>query len=168
MNNFKQMKQGINLGGINGSGQGLVNTNSKDFKGLREAIKEHAKQQTPLEQIRYELLSLKFQMETYVSDEEPLELIDVGAFLKRHLKALGIKNKVFAKYIEIEASNLSSITKGRRKINTDLAFKLGQVFNLDPNVWLLIQSKNELLGLDKEKRLDYQKYKLDDLLKQVG
>lgn len=47
MDIFKQMKQGINLGEINGSGQGLVNTNSKDFKGLREAIKEHAKQQTP-------------------------------------------------------------------------------------------------------------------------
>ena len=33
----------INPGGVNGTGKGIVNTNSKDFKGLRDAIKEHAK-----------------------------------------------------------------------------------------------------------------------------
>ncbi len=158
----------INPGGVNGTGKGIVNTNSKDFRGLREAIKEHAKKQTPLDRIRYELISLRFQMESYISNEEPLIIIEVGEFLKRHLKAIKVKNKEFAKYIEMEESNLSSVVRGRRKINIDLAFKLGQVFNIDPNMWLLIQSKNELLGVDKERKLDYQKYRLEDLLKKVG
>ena len=163
----KQIKE-VNPGGVNGTGKGIVNTNSKDFKGLRDAIKTHAKKQTPLERIRIELISLKFQMESYVSDDKPLEIIEVGKFLKNHLKAIKIKNKEFAKYIDMEESNLSSIIRGRRKINTDLAFKLGQVFNLNPNLWLLIQSKNELLGVDKQRRMDYQKYRLEDLLKKVG
>ena len=62
----KQIKE-INPGGVNGTGKGIVNTNSKDFKGLRAAIETHAKQQTPLERIRYELISLRFQMENSIS-----------------------------------------------------------------------------------------------------
>jgi len=163
----KRVKE-INPGGINGTGKGIVNTNSKDFKGLRDAIKEHAKKQTSLDRIRYNLISLRFQMENYVSNDEPAEIVEVGDFLKRHLKAIKVKNKEFATYIDLEESNLSSIIRGRRKINIDLAFKLGQVFKLDPNLWLLIQSKNELLAIDKKIKLEYQKYKLDDLLKKVG
>lgn len=161
-------KKERNIGGVNGTGKGIVNTNSKDFKGLRAAIQAHAKQQTTYDKIRYALISLKFQMESYISEEEPAEIIAIGEFLSHHLKAINIKNKEFAKYINIEASNLSSILKGRRKINTDLALKLGQLFNLNPNLWLLIQSKNELLGINKTKRVEYQKYQLEDLLKKAG
>ena len=163
----KNIKE-INPGGINGSGKGVVNTNSADFISLREAVKEHAKKQTPNDQIKYKLLSLKLQMKTYVSDEEPSRYVSVGDFLKQHLKAIKIKNKEFANYVEMEESNLSSIIKGRRKINIDFALKLGQLFKIDPNLWLLIQSKNELSNIDKERKLSYQKYKLDDLLKKVG
>lgn len=163
----KSIKE-INPGGVNGTGKGIVNTNSKDFKGLRDAIKEHAKKQTPSDRIKYELISIKFQMENYALIDAPSEIIEVGAFLKKHLKAIKVKNKEFATYIELEESNLSSIIRGRRKINIDVAFKLGQVFELDPNLWLLIQSKNELLAVDKKRKLAYQKYKLDDLLKKVG
>lgn len=163
----KSIKE-INPGGVNGTGKGIVNTNSKDFIGLRNAIKEHAKKQTPSDRIKYELISIKFQMENYVLTDAPPEIIEVGEFLKKHLKAIKVKNKEFATYIELEESNLSSIIRGRRKINIDVACKLGQVFELDPNLWLLIQSKNELLAVDKKRKLEYQKYKLDDLLKKVG
>jgi len=162
------MPREINLGGVNGTGKGIVNTNSKDFKGLQQAIIEHAKKQTPQERMKYHLISLKFQMDSYIAENEPLKIIGVGEFLKKHLQAIKIKNKDFANYIEMKESNLSSILRGKRKINIDLAFKLGQVFNVDPNLWLLIQSKNELLGVDKNKKFNYQKYKLDDLLKKVS
>ena len=79
-----------------------------------------------------------------------------------------VKNKDFAKFIEIEESNLSSILRGRRKINTDLAFKLGELFNTNPNLWLLIQSKNELMGLASARKINHKKYKLEDLLKKVS
>ena len=37
----------INTGGINGTGNGVVNTNSKDYKGLRKAVVEHVKTTSP-------------------------------------------------------------------------------------------------------------------------
>ncbi|MFK7971889.1 MAG: transcriptional regulator [Bacteroidia bacterium] len=158
----------VNPGGVNGTGKGVVNTNSKDFKGLRDAVQNHAQKQTLHEKIYYELISLRFQMESYVTQEEPPIIIEVGEFLKRHMKAIRIKNKDFAKYIDLEDSNLSSTIRGRRKVSIDLAFKLGQLFDVDPNIWLLIQSKNELLSIDKKRRRDYQKYRLEDLLKKAG
>lgn len=63
---------------------------------------------------------------------------------------------------------IGSIIKGRRKVNIDLAFKLSRIFNLRPDVWLLIQSKNELLGLDEEEKSQYDQFKLEELLKQAG
>ena len=158
----------INPGGVNGTGRGIVNTNSKDYKGLQAAILEHAKKQTSEDRIRYELISLRFQMESYISEQTPSKIVEVGEYLRKHLKAIKVKNKEFAKYLNLEESNLSSIIKGRRKINIDLAFKLGQIFNHEPNFWMLIQSKNELLRMDKQRRLEYQKYRLEDLLKKVS
>ena len=162
------MNQIINEGGINGTGQGVVNINSKDYKGLQKAIQEHAKKQSFQQKIKYELIGLKLQIENYIEEKEPSELIYAGEFLKRYLKAIKIKNKTFAKYIEIEEANLSMITKGKRKINTELAYKLGQLFNINPNYWLLIQSKNELLQIDNQRKTKLKQYKLHDLLQKVG
>lgn len=158
----------INPGGINGTGEGVVNINSKDYKSLQQAVVEHAKKQTPHERITYALLSLRFQMESYVEEVNLHNLVNTGAFLHDHLRAIGIKNKEFAAYIDIEESNLSSILRGKRKINIDLAYKLGQVFNTDPSLWLLIQSKNELLCIETEKKSEYKKYKLEDLIKKAS
>ncbi len=158
----------INPGGINGSGKGVVNTNSKDIKVLRDVIREHAENQSPEDRVKIELFSLKLQMESYINGVTPSKIVSTGTFLKEHLKAIKVKNKVFAKYIDLEESNLSSIIQGRRKINIDLALKLGQVFGLDPNLWLLIQSKNELLQVDEKRILKYQKYRLEELLKKVS
>lgn len=160
-------KKEINAGGVNGSGKGIVNTNSKEYKALQQAIIEHSKTLSHSDKIRYDLVALKYQMQKYVSLAEPKLFKEAGEFLKEHLKAIGIKNKEFAKYINIEESNLSAILRSKRKINIDFALKLGEVFSVNPNIWLLIQSKNELLSVDKEKKLTYRKYKLDDLLKKV-
>lgn len=158
----------INEGGVNGTGKGIVNVNSKSFKGLRNAIVKHSELQSDEDRIRIELLSLRFQMEGYMLGGENNEIIEVGYFLKEHLKAIKVKNKHFANYLEVEESNLSSIIKGRRKITTDFALKLGQVFKLDPNLWLLIQSKNELKKLEKGQKDRYGKYRLEELLKKAS
>ena len=92
----------------------------------------------------------------------------MGQFLREHLQALNLKNKTFARYLDIEGSNLSAILNGKRKITVELAFKLGQVFNLSPDLWLLIQSKNEILQLSDTKIMEYKKYKLADLMKRAG
>lgn len=158
----------VNAGGINGTGKGIVNTNSEDYKGLQKAILAHAKNQSPEEKINYQLVSLKFQMQSYLQEEKIENIKEIGHFLQAHIKAIGIKNNFFAKYIDLEASNMSAILKGKRKINTLLAYKLGQIFSTNPNLWLQIQSKNELLHITKEKGADSRIYKLHDLLQKVS
>lgn len=161
-------KKIINPGGINGTGQGIVNINSKDYKALQKAVQEHSKKQNPKDKIKYKFISLKLQIESYVAETSPKVVLTSGYFLKQYLSVVGIKNKAFAKFIDVEESNLSSIISGRRKINTELAYKLGQIFNVDSNLWLLIQSKNELLKITKERKIEHNRYKLEDLIKRVG
>ena len=69
-----------------------------------------------------------------------------------------------AEYIGLKPSNFSKILSGSRKVNFELSFILGQIFNLDPKVWMLIQVKNEYLELKKEKEKYFQNFKLEDLV----
>lgn len=158
-------KKFLNPGGINGTGTGVVNVNSEDFKALQRAIREEVKKQTPEERMKYALIALHIQMKTYISKDYDGVYRSVGEFLKGYMTAIGIKNKTFAQYIEIEESNLSAIVRDKRKINLNLALKLEQIFGVDANIWLQIQSKNELQKLKEERKNDYQKYQLADLLK---
>lgn len=156
-----------NLGGVNGTGEGVVNINSNDYKALQKAIQAHAKKQTPQEKLKYELIGLKLQLENYIELEKPSEIIETGVFLKKYLQTLNIKNKAFANYIDVEETNLSMILNGKRKINVEFAYKLGQIFEVNPNYWLLIQSKNELLQMYSNPKNQLKKYRLSDLLEQA-
>ncbi len=153
--------------GINGLGIGVINTNAKEFKALKKIIAEEAKQQSEDELLENTLLSVRFQMESYLKNEDG-SLIEVGFFLKEFLRKLGVKNKFFAEYIGFQESNLSALFKGKRKINPDLAIKLGKIFRVNPILWIHIQSKNELLRLKNKNGKMYQEYSIDDLLKKAS
>ena len=153
--------------GINGLGIGVVNTNSKEFKELQRIIKEKANKLSKNQIQQNKLLSLRFQMQSYLESSDK-DIIEVGSFLKEFLNQLDIKKKTFAEYLGLQESNLSALFKGKRKINIDLAIKLGTIFRIDPILWIHIQSKNELIKLHKENRKEYQKYKLSDLLKKAS
>lgn len=154
----------INAGGVNGLGEALVNTNSQDFTELKAMIKRLSANQSEEERIENELLSIRFQMESYLNSSSA-ELVPAGAFLEQLLKAISVKKKDFAQYLGIEESNLSALLKGRRKINADLAIKLGNIFKLDPSIWLYMESRNELAQEVSEKEEPYRRYSLDDLIK---
>lgn len=158
----------LNIEGINGTGEGVVNINDPDFIALRKAIEQDAAQQSPEERISYGLMGLRYRMERYISEREPEKLIGVGDFLKMFLELVGVKNKVFAHYVGLEESNFSSILKGRRKVNMDLAMKFGSIFQLRPELWLLVQSKNEWLKVDHSSKADYDRFQLDELLKKAS
>ena len=153
--------------GINGLGIGVVNTNSKDFKELQRIISEKASKLTKKQIQENKLLSLRFQMQTYLESYDKT-IIEVGWFLREFLQQLDIKKKSFAEYLGLQESNLSSLFKGKRKINIDLAIKLGTIFRVDPVLWIHIQSKNELIRLHQENKKEYQKYSLNDLLKKAS
>lgn len=161
------MKKKIKDEGINGLGIGVVNTNSKEFKELQRIIIERSKKQPKKNIFENKLLSLRFQMESYL-DGKDSAIIEVGWFLKEFLRELEIKNKKFAEYIGFQESNLSALFTGKRKINIDLALKLGKIFRVEPTLWMHIQSKNELIRLETENKKEYQKYSIDDLLKKAS
>lgn len=153
--------------GVNGLGIGVINTNSKEFKELQRIILEKSQKQSKKQLLENKLLSLRFQMESYLEQKEN-SITEVGWFLKEFLKELNIKNKTFADYIGFQESNLSALFRGKRKINIDLALKLGKIFRVEPTLWIHIQSKNELSRLARENKKEYQKYNIDDLLKKAS
>lgn len=159
-----QYKKEYEEDGINGLGIGIVDTNSEDFKILQQKIIEAYHKQTPEEIISNNLLSLKFQMQSYVEKRDNAEVVEAGFFLKELIRAVGVSQKVFAKYIDYKPSNLSALLKGRRKISIDLALKLGKIFNINPTLWINIQSKNELRKMQMEDMKKYEAYHLDALL----
>ncbi len=158
----------INEGGINGTGKGVVNVNSQDYKELRKVIKEKVQDLDEKEKLKYGIISVRLQMESYVSDETMEEIIPLGQFLRKLLQLTKISNKGFAEFIGIQETNLSSIINGRRKINSELAYKLGCTFELNPNLWLAIQSKNELIEVEQLKSQHFKAFRLDNLLKKVS
>lgn len=157
-------KEIINEGGINGSGTAFVDTNSEDFKQLQAAIQAVVDKQTPEQKLELQLFALEVQLKAYLRETDNDTFISTGTFLKKFIKVLDIKNKDFAAYIEYEESNLSALFSGKRRINTDLALKFGKIFQIDPALWLHLQSKNDLLKMEQQDKSKYEKYNLKDLL----
>ena len=152
----------------NGLGKGVVNTNRKDFNALKDQIEADARAQDETEQIKNALFALHLRMRAYVQTTLPEVQISVGAFIKLHLNTIGVKNKVFAGYVQMEASNFSAVLRGRRKLNTDLALKLARLFEVPALLWLQVQNKNELIALEAETSRKYGEYSLEKLLKKKG
>lgn len=157
----------LNEGGINGLGEGLVNTNDKNFKELQAVITKIADNQEEEQRLNNAFLSIRFQMESYLNSTGKAVIL-AGTFIEKFLQVIKIKKKDFAKYIGYEESNLSALLKGRRKINTDIALKLGRIFKTNPAIWLHIENKNALIRESKGKEKEYEKYSLQDLLERAG
>jgi addiction module HigA family antidote len=157
-------KKIVNEGGINGTGEGIVNVNSRDFIAARKMIEETAAAQAEETKIRTEIRSISFQMKDYLADENPPEIRTVGWFLNELIKSVQVKNKDFADYIGTQPSNLSALLNDTRRLNIELALKLSGIFHIDPALWLHIQSKNDLLQMAGKRNSKLQKYSLEDLL----
>lgn len=138
----------INEGGINGTGEALVNTNSEEFRALQAHIRAHASAQSEAVKIENGLLSVRFQMESYLHASLAAEDIKpAGYFVEKLLDILPVTKKQLAAYIGYEYSNFIAVIKGRRRMNSELALQLGQIFRIDPALWLHVESKNELASL---------------------
>jgi len=160
-------KKFINEGGVNGQGEGLVNTNSTDFKGLQDMIKRTAENRLGKHRLADQFLSIRFQMESYLESESD-EVIMTGTFIKKYLEVLSVKQKDFAEFLSYEASNFNALLNGRRKVNPTIALKLGSTFKVDPLLWLYIETKNEVRSVQKNSREDFGAYNLNALLNRVA
>jgi len=142
-----------------------MNVHNKEFKELQLFISKKAASLSEKEKINLELFALQIKIEDYLnSKEDEGQVITVGDFLRLYIDKLKLKQNRLAKYIGINPANFNKILSGSRKINFELSFMLGQIFNLDPKAWMLIQVKNEYMELKKKKATYFQKYKLEDLI----
>lgn len=154
----------VNEGGILGFKNSSEKISAEEFKLIKAEIDKLVEKQTPEQRLKNKLTSLKYKMEDYLEKNNPDNVVAVGYFIDELLKILEIKNKIFAEFIEVSKYDLSKIINGRKKINNDMALKLGHIFSIKADLWIDIQNKNELLMLEKEDSNKYQKYRLEDLL----
>ena len=142
-----------------------MNVNTKEFKEFQLFLSNKVESLEDKQKLRIELLALQIKIEDYLnSNEGSGDIMTVGDFLRLYLDKLDIRQNKLAEYIGLKPSNFSKILSGSRKVNFELSFILGQIFNLDPKVWMLIQVKNEYLELKKEKEKYFQNFKLEDLV----
>jgi addiction module HigA family antidote len=154
----------VNEGGINGSPNGRFDTDSADFQILKAKILEEASKIPPKKRIEMTISGIRFQMERYLDDTGLQPPNDAPTLLSECIEAIGVKKKDFASYVGMEDSNLSAMLKGRRRISAEFALKLEQIFDIPANLWLSVQSKNELDLLRKSKNLLGPKLSREELL----
>ncbi len=142
-----------------------MNTDSKEFKELQLFLSNKADNLSEKQKIQLELFALQVKMEDYIkSTDSEDNITTVGDFLRLYIDKLGIKQNKLASYIGLKPSNLNKILSGTRKVNFELSFILGQIFNLDPKIWMLIQVKNEYIELRNNRDVYFKNFKLEDLV----
>lgn len=140
--------------------------NDEKMNAINEYILKESVKQSPEQKLRNELLSIKYQMEDYIEKdkiEREMQLLD---FVKLYLNLLNISQKQLASAFGMKAANFYKYLTGERKLNADLALKLGAFSHTQPELWYNIQIKNEFFELrkEKEKIKEYEKYDYQNLV----
>lgn len=142
-----------------------MNVENREFNALQLFLKKRADALNEKQKLELELFALQIKMEDYLNaHEDEQDVLTVGDFLRLYLDKLNIKQNVFAKYLGLNPSNFNKILTANRKLNFELSFMLGQIFNVDPKIWMLIQVKNEYIKLKNDKAEDFKRFKLEDLV----
>ena len=136
---------------------------SQEFKDFQLLIRAKAENLPPAIKNKVQLFTLRLKMQDYLKSNQS-KIITVGYFLKQALKRLKIKQNRFASYIDLKAPNLSKILKDQRKINMEQALIFESIFDIEAEVWLRIQTKQELAELEKMKVDKFDKYSLEELV----
>lgn len=76
--------------------------------------------------------------------------------LEEFLRPMDISQYRLAKDISVPQRRISEITQGKRSITADTALRLGRYFGMEPQFWLNLQSRYDLLRAEDalDKRLD--------------
>ena len=80
-----------------------------------------------------------------------LPFVTPGEILaEEFLKPLGITEYRLAKDIGVPRQRVHAIVHGKRAITADTAVRLGAYFGLEPEFWLNLQMRYDLLNLQRE------------------
>lgn len=149
----------------NPKGKQLDNDNLSKIKAY---ITEETKKQSGERILRNNMLSVQYQIEDYLESEniDGDKTLEIEHFVKLYLSEMNLTQTKFAKAIEIQPSNLYKYLKGTRKLNADLALKFSYFFNTNPEIWIMIQVKNEIIQLKRENsnKSRYKKYDYKNVL----
>lgn len=91
---------------------------------LQEARKKNKQSLTSKHTILASILQLKYQIEEYINLDVYDENRSFGTYLRTYLKSLGIKNKDFARDIDIEETELSQLLNKHRKPSDKIIIRL--------------------------------------------
>ncbi|WP_428656513.1 helix-turn-helix transcriptional regulator [Runella sp.] len=140
--------------------------NDKKAVGLKEFILLHSQQQSEEQKLKNELLSIRFQLEDYIENDNYTDKLKIVDFVKMYLRLLNISQKKLAILFEMKDSNLHKYLVGERKLNASFVLKLSSFSHTPPEYWLRVEVKNELIEIIKEgsKTEKYQKYDYRNLL----
>lgn len=137
---------------------------------LKDFITLHSQEQSKERRLRNELLAIQYRIEDYIGSDNTSDRLRVLDFVKLYLKTFNVTQKKLADLFEMKDSNLHKYLVGERKLNAVIVLKLSSFSNLNPEYWLRVEVKNELIEItkEKEKNNDYQKYDYRNLLVTAG
>jgi plasmid maintenance system antidote protein VapI len=120
------------------------NTSEQDQKLTKNILDAYIKELPKEELQENQKIGIKLRMKSYLNSDAK-ETIEAGEFLNNLFTIYNIKKSRFAEFIGIENGNLHALLKGRRKFNSKIATIVGETFSIDPQLWMFIEAKNDLL-----------------------
>jgi len=118
-------------------------TTSEEKKLTKNILDAYIKEMPKEQLVENQRIGIKLQMKNYLQSDSK-ETVLAGEFLNRLLAIYDIKKTKFAEFLEIENANLHALLRGRRKFNSKTATIVGEMFKINPELWMYIEAKNEL------------------------
>lgn len=145
-------------------GKGSKELTKKEHDAIRAYRRQLYEKRSSEDKINDILTGFRFSLKNYADNENPEDIILLGQFLDLLLKQINIKKGAFAEYIAISPRNINKYFNGERKFTIEHALILEKLFNINAEVLLEIQLKNELIETKRTHQGDFDKFKLSDLL----
>jgi len=137
-------------------------TSEQDQKLTMNILDAYIKELPKEELQENQRIGIKLRMKSYLNSEAK-ETIEAGEFLNNLFTIYNIKKSRFAEFIGIENGNLHALLKGRRKFNSKIATIVGETFSIDPQLWMYIEAKNELIKFNSTSKKRGKKVDLAEL-----
>lgn len=129
---------------------------------IETLIKQESEKQSEERVLRNNMLAVQYEIEDYLGSENISldETLEIGHFVEMYLDEMNLTKKRFANIMGLQPSNLHKYLTGSRKLNADLALKFSHFFHTSPEMWIMIQAKNEIthVKFEKAKTSKYKKY----------
>ena len=136
----------------------------KEHDSIRAYRRELYEKRSSEEKLNDILTGFRFSLKNYVDRENPDNIILLGQFLTILLKQIKIKKGTFAKYIDISPRNINKYFNGERKFSIEHALMFEKLFNVNAEILLEVQLKNELIEAKRAHRGNYDTLNLRDLM----